>query len=762
MFFSPELLARRDSGFGLLWLAATLGSKSTFKKLPKRSILTADIAELCDLIAEPSEPLALRLSSNLLIGVARVYKVKQEIFMTDVTNCFTSLKKVVQELQSAAVLDARLQMAQPSVRPSAVTLVSDPRVTIALDFDALVADWDEYLNIGDKSTRQEESDDEFNPKTQGRQKGRATDQPPPHTEAARGELHTLTEHHDHLLSTSFDISFHASHGDPGPSSSQAEANFGFDDPFFTHSDGLDIGGLADELAKELGWAESPVKARQSDLDTGMVIENDGLGNMDFDFGDGQVFAIDNPGVRADRDENDNHKTPQSRKRKVASYPSIRPSLLILFLLHEISSALEKENHGQPSPQQGILSPRALSPATSFSRLLLSQDEQLPLSDVTADEQNKLNRGLLQKKTKKTRLLLDARTELTDEELKTARTQYLEGQESLRRELGAKQLEKNRGRVIQDMVWGVPNCIHAPALVDFWQENFKVQVEARSGALHFHPREDPPRKRRKTRDTLGMDINGIVVKAHMDLDEQDFGMDVGERGSFGHEDRGHLRSSEEPGQARQLSRELSVFADLGFDLGIQKPMTGSQKSSLFPWDNAGGSSSSGAFGMPGSDEIRAEHVEIRLRGSSHSRRDSSLVPSQVGSFAGGPGLSPAPIRHGSQVAGEDYAFEVAMLDADQSTTLESQRSDLNLVSLERNSFNFLEYAKMQLHSLPSSTVNLTFDIVVPHSTSTRHVAASAFYHCLGAFMFSVISVVSRIIILLKPNHALTGRNRKSYL
>jgi hypothetical protein len=74
MFFSTELLSKRDNGFGLLWLAATLGSKSAFKKLPKRSVLTADISQLCDLIASPSEPLALRLSSNLMVGAARVYK----------------------------------------------------------------------------------------------------------------------------------------------------------------------------------------------------------------------------------------------------------------------------------------------------------------------------------------------------------------------------------------------------------------------------------------------------------------------------------------------------------------------------------------------------------------------------------------------------------------------------------------------------------------------------------------------------------------
>lgn len=90
MFYSTELLSQRDSGYGLLWLvhvyclsrkfasytgifrlAATLGSKSTLKALPRRSVLTANIIQLCTLISEPPEPLALRLSSNLMVGVVR-------------------------------------------------------------------------------------------------------------------------------------------------------------------------------------------------------------------------------------------------------------------------------------------------------------------------------------------------------------------------------------------------------------------------------------------------------------------------------------------------------------------------------------------------------------------------------------------------------------------------------------------------------------------------------------------------------------------
>ncbi|KAG9031270.1 hypothetical protein FRB95_002910 [Tulasnella sp. JGI-2019a] len=73
MFFSEELLLKRESGYGLLWLAATIGAKAPFKKIHKKSILSVDITNLCKLVKDPEEYLALRLSSNLLVGVARVH-----------------------------------------------------------------------------------------------------------------------------------------------------------------------------------------------------------------------------------------------------------------------------------------------------------------------------------------------------------------------------------------------------------------------------------------------------------------------------------------------------------------------------------------------------------------------------------------------------------------------------------------------------------------------------------------------------------------
>jgi hypothetical protein len=123
--------------------------------------------------------------------------------------------------------------------------------------------------------------------------------------------------------------------------------------------------------------------------------------------------------------------------------------------------------------------RVTSPPTSFSAQLLSQDQEqpLPLRDITTEEQNKVNQADLTKKVKRTRLLLDARTELTDDELrvrfmsliivlllcdgffffffKVARAKYLESQNAIRQGILTKKLEKNSGRIIEELVWGVP-------------------------------------------------------------------------------------------------------------------------------------------------------------------------------------------------------------------------------------------------------------------------------------------------------------------
>ncbi|KAF8974045.1 hypothetical protein BDZ97DRAFT_1912480 [Flammula alnicola] len=751
MFFTPELLAKRDSGFGLLWLAATLGSRSTFKKLPKRSVLTADITQLCDLISEPAEPLALRLSSNLMFGVVRVYKgeflpvpdsdfvksetflVKQEILMTDVTNCVTSLKKVVQDLRSSDALDAQLQMANPVARVAALTIVPDPKAAYVLDYDAFVANWEDYLNIGGADTSREsdpilEDDDaDFDPSEKKKKRTKAGPKAVPQTEVLRKEAHTLEEHHEHLLSASFDLSFNNNTAHD-LSSSQAEAAF---DNFFPFSDGLDLAdGLGDDLARELGWGASPIKSVHSNRNVNvdqaqseMNFNNADDLNVDMDFNfnaDDLPTALDHaPSVEDDQALGTARLQEASRKTKGS---------------RKVAEARKKIDCLQG------WDPSSLKLAHQ------DVDQPQPLRDITKEELRMKNQGEPPKKLKRTRLLLDARTELTDAELKIARAKYLESQSQMKQEILTKKLEKDNSKVIEELVWGVPKGIQAQSLINFWQENFKVQVEARSGVLRIHEEDEaePARKRRKSVPT---DFQHKAIDENINRDdvvpqEMDWGMDwatdnnmdmamvVDETGDNRH-------SSEEPGQARRISRSASVLgaSNFGFDLGPRDPMNGSQRSSLFPWDNAGPSSSTGngPFPLPDDDHAVAQ-VDVRLRSISLSRRNSPLLSTHRGSMLAAAVIlsSPAAVGRNSQIFGEDFVFDVENAAIPEDTQQDTQKSDLNLITLERNSFNFLEYAKMQYQTLAKPDGRLTFDTIVPTTTSTRHVAAAAFYHCLGAF------------------------------
>ncbi|KAH7910942.1 Rec8 like protein-domain-containing protein [Hygrophoropsis aurantiaca] len=685
MFFSPELLSKRDSGFGLLWLAATLGSKSTFKKLPKRSVIMADISQLCDLIATPAEPLALRLSSNLMVGAARVYKVKQEIFLTDVTTCSNSLKRVVQELRSIAATEAQLQMVHPTVKPAAVTLATDPNVTFSMDFDNMVANWDDYLNIGDNATPENESGDEYDPKnkkTKGKGKGKQSTVSA--LENVRANPHTLNENHEFLLTSSFDASF-GGDGANNPSSSQAEG-FGFNDNFFGAFEDLDLGeGLGDELARELGegWVRDDMQ-----VDVPIDFGADDVGNQNSQFDTGGDYPI--------------------QVEDAAPLPSA--------ILH----ALVKHPTGQTTGHSALYS--GTIAGVEFSPI---QALQPSTPDPKIDEP-------AQKKIKR-RLLLDSRTELTDEELKA---RYSEEQNNIRKEIALKRYEKDHGKIINDMLWAVPGGVQAKVLVDFWLDHFKAQVEARSDFLTAD--DSPPPKRRKlkvssdiTKDNYGEDSPDFV---EWGADAMDMGgnMDI----DMAFDTRGATRfnvlsplANDIQLLSRRDSRAASIFGDsLGLDLELLNSL-GSQRSALFPWDNAGNSSSVSG-GMPGtnrksSDRLSVDRAETRIRGSSFSRRGSSVVASQI-SFPGALGESPSVGNaNGSQLNEEEFEFNIP---ADNSQ-VESQQSELNLVTLERNSFNFLEYAKMQYRSLSGSTPFLSFDAVVPKDTSTSHVASAALYHCL---------------------------------
>ncbi|RID73495.1 hypothetical protein BRARA_B00647 [Brassica rapa] len=94
MFYSQFILAKKGP-LGTIWIAAHLE-----RKLRKNQITDTDIGVSVDSILFPEAPIALRLSSHLLLGVVRIYSKKVHYLFDD---CSEALLKVKQAFRSAAV-----------------------------------------------------------------------------------------------------------------------------------------------------------------------------------------------------------------------------------------------------------------------------------------------------------------------------------------------------------------------------------------------------------------------------------------------------------------------------------------------------------------------------------------------------------------------------------------------------------------------------------------------------------------------------------
>ncbi|XP_010549894.1 PREDICTED: sister chromatid cohesion 1 protein 4 [Tarenaya hassleriana] len=94
MFYSQFILAKKGP-LGTIWIAAHLE-----RKLRKNQVADTDIGVSVDSILFPDVPIALRLSSHLLLGVVRIYSKKVNYLFDD---CSEALLKVKQAFRSTAV-----------------------------------------------------------------------------------------------------------------------------------------------------------------------------------------------------------------------------------------------------------------------------------------------------------------------------------------------------------------------------------------------------------------------------------------------------------------------------------------------------------------------------------------------------------------------------------------------------------------------------------------------------------------------------------
>lgn len=87
MFYSQIILAK-NGPLSEVWLAAHWGDK----KLGRSRIFSADIGASVDYIANPTVPLALRVSGHLLLGVVRIYSRKVKYLLKDCDEAMVKIK----------------------------------------------------------------------------------------------------------------------------------------------------------------------------------------------------------------------------------------------------------------------------------------------------------------------------------------------------------------------------------------------------------------------------------------------------------------------------------------------------------------------------------------------------------------------------------------------------------------------------------------------------------------------------------------------
>ncbi|KAJ3300862.1 hypothetical protein HDU76_006000 [Blyttiomyces sp. JEL0837] len=135
MFFSNNLFPlnrRNDStGMAVLWVAATVGTSTAsikatsttggLKKLSKKEVNSVNVEKACNYLSNPPEPMALRLSSNLMVGAARVLGNQYSFLYSDVNQVFLRLKKAFSE----ASLGAEISMAVSEANFAAITLAEN-------------------------------------------------------------------------------------------------------------------------------------------------------------------------------------------------------------------------------------------------------------------------------------------------------------------------------------------------------------------------------------------------------------------------------------------------------------------------------------------------------------------------------------------------------------------------------------------------------------------------------------------------------------
>ncbi|XP_068707544.1 meiotic recombination protein REC8 homolog [Montipora foliosa] len=112
MFYSVDILTRKGR-LGLIWLAATYGESR--RGMTLREYKRVNISRACRDIIDPVVPFALRLSSNLMVGVVRIYREQTKNVWVEATHVYRTIKNAY----GMRIRD--IDLANPALREDAIT-----------------------------------------------------------------------------------------------------------------------------------------------------------------------------------------------------------------------------------------------------------------------------------------------------------------------------------------------------------------------------------------------------------------------------------------------------------------------------------------------------------------------------------------------------------------------------------------------------------------------------------------------------------------
>ncbi|GAA5869151.1 hypothetical protein JCM16303_000375 [Sporobolomyces ruberrimus] len=775
MFYSPQLLTSRKGGFAVVWLAASIGVKGggSSKKLTRKELLACDLVKACEQVASPAEPLALRLSSSLLSGIARVYQQQFLFFSSDVTHVHQALKKAFTDaLVSSTDLTTTVDLTpfpqQPGPKPGAkvitaasrLTLIEDPVLAMyGYDLDNEIDQGVWYLPGEDprEPTPEFEIEGSFEVDVEAFAALDISPRQPTGAYQAKPSEITLEEPHlqDYMLG---DLGGAA--GDDFGTGEQLELGiFGegegllegrdpeLDAALRASTGGAQTAGVSTSAGQEEDYGGDFFAGR----DFGGEIEGDmgGMGEFQFDYEPEPMQGVEregeSPRARAAREH------AEGIAAREGALPGVQPS-----------SPAARARGTTPLDQDWSQTP--------------SSTTRKRVSDVLDQVQQVQQSAKRQKKIK--RIPIDRTTELTDEAFRTSRATYNERMAAERDKIEKTHEEKESHKRAMDLIFGPPLLFQGPVLSDFWTNTLANQMTPFEGgkaadAKRRLRRISPSQRKRLTTAAIGRTPSPFLQarspaavelgrraagtspaegrasaepafgKAGEEYDEGDFfaGRDFGGELAPERQDLGGMVEEYFPQEQVELGRGVSPGGAIS-----------STRPSLAPWAAETGTFSEagrGQYGGVPSDSLggRVSLDQPQLPGARRSRTPSLQPPgsatrrqSSLGAFAEGDlGGFDAEVGQAGPVEGR----------LSQASSLLSPRaaavaSGTDLAALEQESQKFLLYIQRIASSIPTPSPPLEkqplrFSDLVPQDETTASTAAQALYHTLSLAMKGVLKV-----------------------